>query len=216
MSNYNSLSQCIALAGLAQSAKIIQHLAWKGKTNQTDLKSVIASLLRVNASSAAAVYGGSFEVSTGLRTLNTQLDTTNTDKDPSLISLAINIISLQRQLKNNKVILEKLTQKINQLASTYQQFTFYNDEEEFKRLLNDCSDIYKATLSQLSNRIQVKGDPNYLKQEEIQVQVRAALLAGIRACFLWRQSGGSRWHFLFKKGEILKSTRQLMANPTKE
>lgn len=211
--NNNSLDQCIALAGLAQSVRIVQHLAWKGKASQTDLKSVVSSLLRVDASSAAAVYGGSFEVSTGLRVLNTQLDTSLRDKDPLFANLAINIISLQRQLNNNKPLMDILKNKIEQLANNYRDMRFYTDDDEFERLINDCSDIYKATLSQLSNRIQVKGDPKYLKLESNQAQVRAALLAAIRACFLWRQSGGSRWHFIFKKNDILKSAQKLISAP---
>ncbi len=217
MTNNNQLTeQCIALAGMAQSIKIVQHIAWKGQTNDTDLKSVIASLLRIDASSAAAVYGGSFEVSTGLRVLNAQLDTASKDKDPGFVNLVINLISLQKQLNNNNQLMEKLTSGINQLSQNYQDLSFYNDDDEFNRLLNECSDIYKATLSQLPNRIQVKGEPRFLKIEHNQNLVRAALLAAIRACFLWRQSGGSRWHFIFKKGDILKTIQQLISVPIKE
>ncbi|XMR37004.1 DUF489 family protein [Escherichia coli] len=41
-------------------------------------------------------------------------------------------------------------------------------------------------------RIQVAGTPLFLQQPLVQHKVRALLLAGIRACVLWRQLGGSR------------------------
>ena len=215
-SNQSVVDQCIALAGLSQAIRIVQHIAWKGQTNSTDFKAVIASLLRVDASSAAAVYGGSFEVSTGLRVLSHQIDPSHRDKDPEFVNLVINVMSLQQQLQKNKPLMDVLTNNIAKLSEQYSDLEFYNDEDLFQQILENCSDTYKQTLSKLSNRIQVKGEPKHLKQPEIQSQVRAALLAAIRACFLWRQSGGSRWHFLFKKKELLKGIQHLINNPIRE
>ena len=192
--NQQVIDQCIALAGLAQAVRIVQHVAWKGQTNSTDFKAVIASLLRIEAPSAASVYGGSFEVSTGLRILSHQIDPAHKDKDPEFVNLVINVMSLQQQLNKNKSLMDVLTSRIGNMSNQYLDLEFYNDEALFNQLIDDCSDTYKETLSRLNNRIQVKGEPKFLKQSEIQAQVRAALLAAIRACFLWRQSGGSRWH----------------------
>lgn len=214
--NSQKLEQAVALAGLAQSVRIVQHLAWKGQTNATDFKAVLASLLRVDAVSAAAVYGGSFEVSTGIRVLNQQLDPANKDKDPEFVNLVINVIALQGQLSKNSTLMAELGRRIESLFVDFSDLDFYNNDEKFEQLFESCSETYKQTLSKLSNRIQVKGEPKYLKIDQIQSQVRAALLAAIRACFLWRQAGGSRWHFFFKKKEILETSRYLMANPVKE
>ncbi|WP_444998472.1 high frequency lysogenization protein HflD [Aliikangiella sp. IMCC44359] len=214
--NQNVIDQSIALAGIAQSVRVVQHLAWKGHTNLTDFKAVIASLLKIDAPSAAGVFSGSFEVSSGLRLLNQQIDPQHKEKDPEFVSLIINVMSLQSQLKKKPELMELLSTKIQSLSTQFKDADFYNDDAIFNQLVENCSDIYKQTLSKLSNRIQVKGEPNFLKQPEIQAQVRAALLAAIRASFLWRQSGGSRWHFLFKKKDLLESIRLLLSNPIKE
>ena len=210
------IDQAIALAGLSQSIRVVQHIAWKGQTNDTDFRSVIGSLLRIDAPSAAAIYGGSFEVSSGLRTLSHQLDPRHPDKDPEFVNIAINVIALQRQLQGSPKLLALLGEKIDALAQEFAGDGFYSDDETFERLLERCSEIYKATLSQLPNRIQIKGDPKNLKRATHQIRIRAALLAAIRGCFLWRQSGGTRWHFLFKKKSILRAVQQLINMPVRE
>jgi high frequency lysogenization protein len=214
--NQKIIDQVIALAGLAQSVRIVQHIAWKGKTNQTDFKAVVASLLRIDAKSAIAVYGGSFEVSTGLRLLKQQLDTTNDNKDPEFVGIIINLLSLQKRLSSNTKIMDQLSSYIAKLSARHSDQNFYQDDELFNQLLQNCSEAYKETLSKLSNRIQVKGEPKFLKPQENQIQVRAALLCAIRSAFLWRQSGGSRWHFLFKKKTILEAADYLLNNPQKQ
>jgi len=213
--NQQSIDQVVALAGLAQSVRIVQHIAWKGQTNQTDFKAVIASLLRINAESAVAVYGGSFEVSTGLRLVKQQLDTTNNKKDPEFVGLIINLLSLHKQLVSQAEIINELSGKMETLSKKYAGENFYQNEDLFQQLLQDCSKTYKDTVSKLPNRIQVKGEPKYLKPIENQIQVRAALLCAIRSIFLWRQSGGSRWQFLFKKKNILEAANYLLNNPQK-
>jgi len=211
-----TIDQCVALAGIAQSIRVVQNIAWKGQTNETDFKAVIIGLLKMEAPSAAAVYSGSFELSSGLRIVSQQLDPQHADKDPEFVNLAINVISLQLQLRKNAALMETLSQKIGQISSEYLECDLYQDDRSFERLLAACSEAYQQTLSRLPNRIQVKGNPNYLKDENNQIRVRAALFAAIRASFLWRQYGGSRWHFLFAKKQILAGVRRLIAQPVKD
>jgi high frequency lysogenization protein len=213
--NQQSIDQTIALAGVAQSIKVVQNIAWKGQTSTTDFKAVIASLLKLDAESAIAIYGGSFELSSGLRLLKQQLDTNNKNKDPEFISIAINLITLHKQLNNQQSIMDNLSQFMTRLSTTYSNENFHTDDDLFNQLLSDCSNAYQQTVSKLPNRIQVKGEPKYLKPMENQIQVRAALLCAIRSLFLWRQSGGSRWQFLFKKKVILESVNYLLKSPQK-
>ncbi|MBV1911330.1 MAG: high frequency lysogenization protein HflD [Kangiellaceae bacterium] len=213
--NQSTIDQAIALAGITQSIRVVQHIAWKGQTNETDFKAVIASLLKIESSSAISVYNGSFELSTGLRTLKQQLDTTTTDKDPEFVGLVINLLTLHKQLTRQPKIMEQLGQSIENLAGEFSNQDIY-DDEVFQQLLARCSQIYKNTLSKLPNRIQVKGEPKHLKPDANQQKVRCALLCAMRSVFLWRQSGGTRWHFLFKKKTILEAVENLLSQPRKE
>ena len=56
----------------------------------------------------------------------------------------------------------------------------------------------------------VNGEHTYLSNDEIAAQIRALLLAGIRAAILWRQSGGSRWRLLFGRGALMHATEKII------
>ncbi|MCW8878039.1 MAG: high frequency lysogenization protein HflD [Kangiellaceae bacterium] len=216
MSNQqNTIDQCIALAALSQSVRCVQNVAWKGQTNPTDAKAVLTSLLSVTASSTAAVYEGSFELSSGLRLLGHQIDPQHKDKDPEFVNLAINVITIQQQLVSDKRLLNSLTEQIDRLSQEFNREAVYTQDDAYEDFINRCSDIYKQTLSKLPTRIQVKGEPRHLQQSDNQALVRALLLSAVRACFLWRQKGGSRWHFLFRKKLLLTGIKHLISNPVR-
>ncbi|PCI06809.1 hypothetical protein COB72_11410 [bacterium] len=105
---------------------------------------------------------------------------------------------------------------IEEISCHYNDGEIYQDEDLYNSFVNDCSALYSRSISKLPNRIQVKGEPKYLEKEKNQRKVRAALLCAIRSAFLWRQSGGSRWHFLFKKKMILDSVNYLINNPIRK
>lgn len=213
--NQKTIDQVIALAGISQSIRAVQNIAWKGDTNTNDLKSVLLSLLQINAKSAASVYNSSFELSSGLRLIKQQLDANSNGKDTEFVGLLINVLSLQKQLSKNNTIMALLTKKISQLSTQYENKDYEQDDSTFEQLLIDCSDIYQQTVSKLPTRIQVKGEPKYLKENKNQIKVRAALLCAMRSAFLWRQSGGSRWNFLFHKQKILDAVNFIIKNPQK-
>ena len=72
------------------------------------------------------------------------------------------------------------------------------------------AELYKETLSQLSFRIRVTGNPTHLQSNTVANEVRALLFAGIRAAILWRQVGGRRWHLLFMRKSYAKIASGLL------
>ena len=77
-------------------------------------------------------------------------------------------------------------------------------------LLAHLADIYSQTVSQLQPRIMVKGEPNYLQNPDNQNRIRSLLLAGIRAAWLWRQVGGSRWRIVFGRNKLLEAAHHYL------
>jgi high frequency lysogenization protein len=56
----------------------------------------------------------------------------------------------------------------------------------------------------------VQGDPQYLQVGDNAARIRVLLLAGIRACVLWRQAGGNRWRLILNRQALLnEASRQL-------
>ena len=56
----------------------------------------------------------------------------------------------------------------------------------------------------------VQGNPVYLSQATLVGEVRATLLAALRAAVLWRQSGGSYWDFLLSRRRMVETARELL------
>jgi high frequency lysogenization protein len=77
-------------------------------------------------------------------------------------------------------------------------------------VIGNLADTYKQTLSTLSFRIKVAGNPQILQNNYNANKVRALLLAGIRAAILWRQVGGRRWHLLFNRKRYIKDAQSLL------
>ena len=73
------------------------------------------------------------------------------------------------------------------------------------------AETYSETVSTLSPRIMVTGEPNLLNRPEIANRIRALLLAGMRAAVLWHQCGGGRLKLLFQARKTVEQARQLLA-----
>ncbi|MEK9134155.1 MAG: DUF489 family protein, partial [Pseudomonadota bacterium] len=66
------------------------------------------------------------------------------------------------------------------------------------------------TISTLTPRIMVNGEHGHLSNPLIAAKVRAALFAGIRSAFLWRQLGGNRWQLLFNRAKIAGEAAKIL------
>ena len=70
--------------------------------------------------------------------------------------------------------------------------------------------IYQSTFSKIQPRIVVSGDNEYLKIELNAARIRAALLAGIRSIYLWKQNGGSDLKFFIFKRRYVGRIREII------
>ncbi len=196
----------LALAGLMQSISIVQQLAETGQFNQADFETVLTSLLEVDAPSTEAVYGDINHLKSGLQQLHNQLAKSKDKKDVQLLRYAINLLHLERQLAKRPEMVSLISREIEQIPQQIDYFGDINNPQVIARF----ADIYHRTISELTPRIQVHGDPSFLQQADNINRIRALLLAGIRAAILWRQKGGKRWHFIFSSSTLLKITDSLL------
>ncbi len=77
-------------------------------------------------------------------------------------------------------------------------------------MVKALAEIYTSTVSTLTPRIMVQGEPGILQATESRDMIRALLLAGMRAAVLWRQCGGSRIRLIFKRKAMLAHTNALL------
>ncbi|MCK5872046.1 MAG: high frequency lysogenization protein HflD [Methylococcales bacterium] len=189
-------NQVIALAGIAQVSSMVQELATTGKTDTNALEISVYSLLQLNPKSILEVYQGLPNIQYGLKILQTQItgfDISNTEQARYSTSL----VYLESQLAKNSIMKKSISRGIEKAQLQAEHFEITHDN-----ILASLGDLYTNTISTISPRIMVNGDPQFLQQAHVINKVRTLLLAGIRSAMLWRQYGGSRLNFLFYRKKM--------------
>jgi len=118
----------------------------------------------------------------------------------------LGLLHLERKLSAKKGMLTELGQRLDSV----QHLSLDDPDLANPDLIRELSGVYKATLSTLPFRIQVTGEANFLKNEELADKIRAVLLAGVRSAVLWYQSEGRRWHLLLGRKKIERNLLLLM------
>jgi len=197
-------SRVIALAGVFQACTLVRQMATQGRADTQAIETSIASVFRIDADSVIGVFGGIRSVRVGLETLSAQLD--GGTRDIALTQLAVGVLRLARRLMRNSEMRETLRAGIESTQRQVEHLGMMHSSV-IKRL----SDLYGETLSQLSPRLIVHGNPLYLTQAQYVEQIRALLLAAIRAAVLWYQVGGGQFRLLLRRREYAMLARGLLA-----
>lgn len=194
----------LALAGLLQALAQVRRIADTGQAHAEVLATALDSVFRIDAGTAAEVYGGSAGVHAGLALLRDYFD--GALPDDQLPRLALAVIQLERRFVRDDDMVDRVqagiaaqSEAAHRLGSTHPD------------VLNALGALYADTLSHLRPRVLVQGNPHYLGQAAVVAEVRAVLLAAVRSAVLWRQLGGSLWDLLLRKREMGAAVRVLLA-----
>ena len=203
--NYYDIT--VALAGIAQSARLVQQLAHDGQCDNQALSVSLKSILVTDAPSTLSVFGLEQDIRMGLETLTSVLTNNRQELSAELTRYVLSIMVLERKLSANRAALNELSSRISQLDRQLAHF-----DVESETITSAMASIYVDVISPIGPRIQVTGSPEALQRPLVQAKVRASLLAGIRAAVLWQQVGGSRLQFMFSRNRLLKQAQQILAN----
>lgn len=204
--NYYDIT--LALAGICQSAHLVQQLAHQGQCPQDVLKTSLSSLLDLNPPSTLAVFGNQeTNLQFGLETLIAVLNSSSRQGlSAELTRYTLSIMVLERKLNASKTALNNLSSRIEQLDRQLAHYELSSDT-----LLSAMASIYVELISPLGPRIQVTGSPAILQNTQIQNKVRATLLAGIRAAVLWQQVGGGRLQLMLSRNRLVNEAKSILA-----
>lgn len=205
--NYYDIT--LALAGICQSAHLVQQLAHKGQADNDALRVSLNSVVDLNPGSTLTIFGGEeANLKLGLETLLGVLNASNRQSlNGELTRYTLSLMVLERKLQASKGAMDKLGSSIQGLQRQLEHFDLESDP-----LLNAMAGIYVDVISPLGPRIQVTGAPSVLQNSQIQSKVRATLLAGIRAAVLWHQVGGGRLQLMFSRGRLSAQAKQILAH----
>lgn len=201
----------LALAGVFQAARLVQQLARHGRSDEAALAASIGSVLRLDSATTAEVYGGVGGVALGLELLRDKLTGHAGANDLELAQYVVGVLQLERALERKPTMIDAIRRGIEPLLAVAKTGgRAAADADEPARLAARLAELYRMTLSTLSPRISVNGEHGYLANAAIADKVRAALFAGIRSAFLWRQLGGRRWELVLRKAAIARQATRLL------
>jgi high frequency lysogenization protein len=193
----------IALAGMMQAVDLVRNISHRGQVDADDFETCMTSLLQIDSSSSAEVYGGVDRLRSGLRLLEQQL---HNPRDKELTRYVVTLLSLERTLARRKDMLDVIGAGIQDILRNLAHFPIMHSNT-----IARFAELYLRTISTLSRRIMVSGAQIHLNNPENANRIRALLLAGIRAAILWRQNGGTRLGLLLRRNVLLRETRLLLA-----
>ncbi len=199
-------NQTLALAGMFQSAALIEQLAFKGEISQAALDCSVDSLFAFEAESTVDIFGNLSGLTRGLQSLAKHLGGNNKNSSKNLAYYIMSMLKISSTLLRDKTLAEKLQ---NELQHIQQQTIDF--EMSRSSLLNKIDGLYQSTISNMQPRIIVRGEQNYLRNGDNAAKVRTLLLAGIRAGVLWHQLGGSKWKLIFSRKKYVASAKRLLA-----
>lgn len=200
--------QLVALGGLFLCTNLVHKLAHSGQISDASLEQTLNTLLVTNPQNTLDVYGGDdYALRDGYRTLQTALlrDSHNLPRESLRYALAL--LSLEQQFARRDDLLQLTGERLQRISQQAELLGITS-----AGVVGACADLYSDTISTFNQRIQVHGEMRFLQQEATAAKIRALLLAGIRSARLWRQLGGKRWHFVFKRSAMLQALQQRLSH----
>jgi high frequency lysogenization protein len=196
--------QAVALAGVAQAARLVDQISKTGSYPVEFLEPSIHSLFEFDASGVADVYGGLTGVKLGLHNLSGLLANRQADENRDVVRYVFSMLYLERKFSADPEMMSVVHSRLQHASFRADHFaTHVND------ICHSVAGVYQDTLSKMKFRIKVTGSAQHLQNPQNADIIRALLLSGIRAAFLWRQMGGRRWKLLLQRGKLLAASQSL-------
>ncbi len=197
MADYRS--QTLALAAVSQCLWLADAIARTGEAPPELIEASLKSLFTFEADAAAEVFSDIEGLETGLRTLHQLLSGERSPQLRQLLRYFMAVIHIHQLLRRQP---EKIAIIRSRLAHTQKGIGLHGFDAN--NIAHAAAGIYKDTVSQLKFRLRISGNQQYLQDIRLAAQIRALLLAALRATFLWRQSGGNRLQMTFGRKKLLQ------------
>lgn len=196
--------QTIALAGVAQAARLVDQISKTGSYPLEFLEPSIHSLFEFDSDSVEGIFGGLPGIKLGLHNLSSLLASRQEQENRDVVRYVFSILYLERKFATDPGMMSVVRTRLEHTSFRAEHFASHVND-----LCHSISGIYQDTLSKQKFRIKVTGSSQHLQDEKNADVIRALLLAGVRSAFLWRQLGGRRWRLVMQRKRLLQASQNL-------
>jgi high frequency lysogenization protein len=197
--------QTLALAAIVQAAMLVDQIARSGQAEPQGLEASVKSLFAFSSQTVEETYGGIDNLELGLRGLRDLLSGNDYGERRNVMRYCLGVLHLQKKLRNDDDTSALLRNRLQHTSKNYMMNGF-----DISSLCSSLSSIYQDTVSKYNFRIQIAGSAQELQNANNAARIRTLLLSAIRAAYLWRQAGGSRWRLVVHRNAIFARTKALL------
>ena len=173
------------------AAELVQKIANTGEYDEGVMRIALESLFAMDAENVPAVFGGKSNIRQGFQRLVSQLAGSDTNPDMQITRYALTLLKLEGKLQPDSPAMERIKRGLQEAEKMRMHYDTLDS-----KIISLLAGTYSDNVSDLSPRVIVHGNEDFLKEDSHANSIRACLLAGIRAAVLWRQCGGTRWRLV--------------------
>jgi len=198
-------NKTLALAGMHQALSQVQQIAWEANYDYSQIDVCLSSLFVRNPDTYTEVFGSVNDLRPGLKALRTSFTEKQDKQALERARYMVSLMMLSKNIRDNK----ELGQQIGTTLSLLDEAA--NDlQGQREYIIERIAQLYQNTISPLTPRVIVYGDPQILKDNVNAATIRAMLFAGLRAALLWYQAGGNQLNLLLGKAKYLNTINQML------
>jgi high frequency lysogenization protein len=196
----------LALAGVFQASELVRQAATHGTWSGYAASAMLRSLLTLESDSIEEIYGGMERMKLGVEVMISILQGDRQHMDS--LQYAIALLKVERRFRKARKMQDIIGLELARIGAESGEPELSADED---RQAAQVAELYSQTVSRLTPRIIVHGQPAYLQAERTVNWIRTLLFAGLRSAYLWEQLGGNRWRLMFGRQQMLWEAKQLLS-----
>lgn len=194
-----------ALAAVFQAARLVNDLARRGRCDEAVEQALVNTSWVLDTDDINVIYGSNpaTTLKLGLETLEASLSDQGPASESAAhwVRLVMSVLQAEKHFRQQPSAQQSLRTRLERLVAT--------PPETASACTDALAQAYVESLGTLRFRIQIHGDARHLQSPRTPERIRALLLAGVRAAWLWQRLGGRRWHLVLTRGQILQEIRSI-------
>ena len=199
-------NQTLALAGMFQAVTLVDELALHGNCEPGEFNCSVDSLFTIEAESTREALGDLECLTRGFTSLVAYLGGENLSPGRNIAYYLLSTLKLSTQVLRNEQLAQNLLKGLQDIETNRVNFDMSRGS-----VITRIDGLYQDCISELSPRVIVRGEQNFLRNADNAARIRALLLAGIRAAVLWQQLGGNRWSLFWSRRKYVATAKKFLS-----